>query len=331
MKFGVVLLSEHPSGRDPTDCLEGIRSQARLVENLGFDSLWITERHFTEDVYFDNFQLLSHIAAVTDGITIGTGVCVVPLYNPARLAERTANLDVLSDGRFVFGAGLGNPHEAYEILGVDRKRRARRMEEVLELLRRLWVEDGVNYDGEEFTVSNVSVNPKPVQPGGPDVWIGGSAEPAVRRAARMGDAWFASSLDSMADLDGADRAYREELAAVGRAPSARPVFREVFVDESYEAATDRVRPYLTEKYAGYLERHSVESEGPGFTVEEFDELASDRFLLGSPGRVVEEIERYRERFDVDHLVIRTQWPGMDGEATERSLRLFAQEVLPAFE
>lgn len=331
MEFGISLLSEHPTDRDPTECRDGLADQARLAERLGYDSLWVTERHFHYRTFFNNFQLLSLVAAETETIGVGTCITLVPMYNPLLLAEQTANADIFSDGRFTFGVGVGNVgHQEYGTLGIDGSRLGTRMTEAMELVQKLWTEDDVSYDGTEFSVSDVSIHPKPIQHGGPPVWFGGRSTPAVRRAADMGDAWIPSPLISLPELDAPIGRYREALDEFGTTPSARPIFREVFVAETREAALEAAKPHLEYKYEMYDFEHDDSYAGPEITADRFGALREDRFIIGTPGDVIDEIDRYVDRLGVDYLVVRSQWPGMTEEPANESYELFAKEVVPSF-
>jgi len=331
MHFGYYVLPEHPGDTDPKKTLETVLADAHLAEDLGFESLWVGEHHFTDKVYFDNFQLLSHLAAETSDVTLGTSVCLVPLYNPVRLAERTANLDVLSGGRFTLGAAVGYRPQEFEIMGIDRSRRGPRMRETIQLLRRLWTEDNISFDGSEFTFENVSINPKPIQEGGPSIWLGGSSETPVGRAAVRGNAWLIDPRISIGALDEAHEHYENVLEDRGLTPEARPIWREVFVAETDKEAVKKARPYLLEKYDSYLDWGAADAVGDDDISTQFRELSEGRFLLGSPDTVTERIEEYRERYGIDHLILRTRWPGMDQDVAADSLRLFAEEVAPRFD
>jgi probable F420-dependent oxidoreductase len=331
LSFGVVLLTEHPADGSATRHRDEVAETARLAESLGYDSIRVGEHRFTDRIYFDNFGILSYLAAVTDSVRLGTSICLAPLHAPAMLAERTANLDVLSGGRFTFGVAAGYREAEFEAVGVDHAKRGDRLDEALDAIEALWERDGVDYDGEEFRYEGVSINPKPVREGGPPVWVGGTAPRPVRRAATRGDAWFVDPRISMPKLERPAAYYDEQLAEHGRSPAERPVWREVFVVETTEEAVETARPYLIEKYDTYL---SWGAEGGvcGDSVDAaFEELAADRFLLGSPEEVAEGIERYRREFGTDHLVVRSRWPGMPVETARDSLRLFAEDVMPRFE
>lgn len=331
LSFGTVLLTEDPTDGSPVTHRDEVAGTARLVESLGFDSLWVGEHHFTDRDYLDNVQVLSYLAAETSSIRLGTSICLVPLHNPAFLAERTANLDVLCDGRFTFGVAAGYREAEFEAAGVDHSRRGDRLDEALDVVEALWERDGVGYEGEQFRFEDVSVNPKPVQEGGPPIWVGGTAPRPVRRAATRGDAWFVDPRVSVPKLERPAAYYDEQLGEHGRTPTERPIWREVFVAETTEAAVETARPYLLEKYETYLSWGAEDGVGGDTVDAAFDDLAADRFLVGSPDEVAEGIERYRREFGVDHFIVRSRWPGMPVEETRASLELFAEEVMPRFE
>lgn len=325
MKFGLVLPTDRDRELDPTDCARGIAEQARTVEAAGFDSVWVGEHHFTDRNYFENFQMLSYLAGITEEIGLGTSVCLVPLHNPAALAERVANIDVLSGGRFTFGCALGYRPVEFEAFGVDPAKRVPRLLDALELARRLWIEDDVTFEGREFTFEGLSINPKPVQSGGPDIWLGGGVDASVERAAVHGDAWLP---DPGMPRDQLEPLYETYDEARERSPTVRPIWRDLFVAESKSEAIERAKPSIVRKYQAYADWGS---EGGNADLSgRFEEFADERLCIGSPDDVIEKIEAYREAFGTDYLLFRTQWPGMDDEVAESSLDLFCEEVLPSF-
>ena len=160
------------------------------LEQLGFDSLWLSER--LTGPAPDPLVALAFAAARTTKLKLGTSVLVVPGRNPVVLAKELASLDRLSGGRLLPAMGLGAPvpveHRAF---GVDRKERAVLFDEALGLMRRLWSEDHVTHDGERFHVEDVTLLPRPVQQ--PiEVWLGGQAPSELRRTGRLGDGWLPS-------------------------------------------------------------------------------------------------------------------------------------------
>ena len=173
------------------------------LEELGFDSLWLSERITGEAP--DPLIALAFAAARTKRLKFGTSVLVVPGRNPVVLAKELATLDRLSGGRLLPAVGLGvaDPLEQ-QAFGVERGERARMFNEALPLMRRLWTEDVVDHDGEFFHLEGMRVMPRPVQQ--PiDVWLGGLAPSELRRVGRLGDGWLPSfaTVDEVRDGIGA--------------------------------------------------------------------------------------------------------------------------------
>ena len=327
MPFGVTLLTQQPRGRDPTQYLKEITSQARLAEELGFDSLWLTEHHFLEDeIYFDNVQLLSYLACETDDIGLGSSVWLLPLHNPVKMAERVANLDVMSEGRFTLGVGAGYRQKEFEIFGVDRSARATRMKEGLELIKKLWSEDHVHFDGSEYSYEDASINPKPIQEPRPEIWIGGNSKVALRHTAESGDAWIPSPAltdEKLEKLYGYYDGYCEEI---GSTPTSRPLMREVYVADTEAEAMDTASGPLQGKYETYSSWDNENATGES----QFSEFSRGRFIIGDPDHAIEQIDKYVQAFGVDHLIARMQWPTMSNQDMKRSLETFASEVAPSF-
>ncbi len=179
------------------------------LDELRFDSLWLSER-ITADAP-DPVIGLAVAAGRSARLKLGTSVQVLPGRNPALLAKELATLDVLSGGRFLpaFGLGIAHPAEQ-QAFGIDRKQRAAYFEEALPLLRRFWLEDSVDHDGDRFHYEGLTVRPKPVQQP-PDIWLGGRAPVELRRIGRLADGWLASF--SMPDECAAGRTVIEATAA----------------------------------------------------------------------------------------------------------------------
>jgi probable F420-dependent oxidoreductase len=182
----------------------GIREYAQAAEELGFEHLLAYDhvlgadaaRHpglvgpyRSEHMFHEILVLYGYLAAVAPSLELVTGVVITPQRQTALLAKQAAEIDVLTGGRFRLGLGIGwNPVE-YEALGEDFHNRGRRFEEQIELLRRLWTKPVLDFDGRWHTVTAAGLNPLPVQRPIP-IWIGGSAERALRRTARLADGYF---------------------------------------------------------------------------------------------------------------------------------------------
>ncbi|MEV4801464.1 TIGR03619 family F420-dependent LLM class oxidoreductase [Nonomuraea sp. NPDC049421] len=223
-----------------------MRRAAVRAEELGYAELWTFQRLLypvgstmgpTYRAVHDPLITLSHVSAITS--RIGLGVAVINAYvPPILLAKQLATLQTLSGGRVSAGIGLGWLPEEFEASGVGMERRGRRGEEFVELLRRAWSDDVVQHSGDFYRVPPAHIDPKP-EPGPPRILLGGSAEVALRRAARLADGWVSSSREDLAAIGGRIEMIKAELAAAGRDPGA---FRFVVRGVTRVRAADEDRP-----------------------------------------------------------------------------------------
>jgi probable F420-dependent oxidoreductase len=167
-----------------------------LAEELGFDSVWTTEHIIVGpegvDPYgrvYDPLVTLGWIAGWADRIGLGTSIVLVPLHNPMHLAKEVATLQELSGGRFHLGVGMGWHHDEYDFMGVPFKGRGRRGNEAIRLMRALWSGER-DFEGEYWSFNDATAEPHPSPQ--PEIWVGGSSAPAIRRALELGDVWHPS-------------------------------------------------------------------------------------------------------------------------------------------
>ncbi len=170
---------------------------ARTAENLGFDSIWVSDhvvmpkRHLGSfsEVFYDPFMLLSYIASETSTISLGTSVIILPYRNPVVVAKMIATLDMLSEGRVIFGVGPGWMKEEYEALSVPFDKRGSRTNEYISAIKELWTSDDPKFEGEFCSFSNIQFYPKPYTKPHPPIFIAGSSDFAIKRAVEYGDGW----------------------------------------------------------------------------------------------------------------------------------------------
>ena len=178
-------------------------------------------QHFlgTELRYYQPIPYLAHMAAVAPGMRVATGIILLSMLNPVQVAEDFATLDVVTGGRATFGTAVGYSPREFQAFGVERSERGRRFEEGLELIKKLWSGDEVEHAGTYFQLEG-TVRPSvlPSQKPRPPIWIGGQSAPAVKRAARLGDAWYAPPFPTHDAL----RDWWSCSARSGRAPACRP-------------------------------------------------------------------------------------------------------------
>jgi probable F420-dependent oxidoreductase len=189
---------------------------ARQTEALGLHSLWLNDR-----LVYDNFEPLVALAAAagaTSQIRLGTSVLLLPYRRPVLLAKTLATIDMISQGRLTLGVGVGNRESDYEAVGVPFDRRGARGLESIQLMRRLWQEDQVNFKGEFFTVHDMSLGPKPFGNRSIPIWLGGNADAVLKRTGRFADGYICSS-SGMANFPAIWEKISHHARAAGRDPS----------------------------------------------------------------------------------------------------------------
>ncbi len=198
---------------------------ARRAEELGYDELWTFQRLLSQPdwapVYhhvLDPLTTLAYAAAVTDRVRLGVAVVNLPFVTPVLLAKQAATLDVLSRGRLDLGLGLGWSDEEYAASGASKRHQGRRADEFIATIRTLWTEQTVAHDGQFYRVPASHAQPKPVQPSGPPILLGGASPGALARAGRLADGWISSSRSDLAVIGDAVAAVRRAAQEAGRDP-----------------------------------------------------------------------------------------------------------------
>ncbi|MFC5287744.1 LLM class flavin-dependent oxidoreductase [Actinokineospora guangxiensis] len=208
---------------------ETIDRVATRAEELGYASLWTFQRLLSPpdgswgETYrsvLDPVSTVAYLAARTSRVRLGIAVLNLPFFAPPLLAKQLGTLDVLSGGRVDAGVGIGWADEEYVAVGADRRARGRRADEYLPLLRRFWTDDVVEHDGEFYRVPPTTMAPRPVRAGGPPLLLGGTAEPALRRAGRLADGWVSSSRADLTELGASIGVVRAAAEDAGRDPAA---------------------------------------------------------------------------------------------------------------
>jgi probable F420-dependent oxidoreductase len=167
------------------------RALAQAAEELGYDSIWAGDHISYRNPLLDVVVALSTFAAVTQRITLGAGIVLLPLRHPSVVAKEFASLDYLSGGRVILGVGVGGEGEKdFEAVGADPRERGARTNEAMCALRELFGPPPASFNGRFFSFDGIRIAPGPAQPGGPPLWVGGRSEAAIRRAAGLGDGWI---------------------------------------------------------------------------------------------------------------------------------------------
>ncbi|MFQ5857560.1 MAG: LLM class F420-dependent oxidoreductase [Anaerolineae bacterium] len=307
MKLGVFL---PVSGRAAVP--EVLIDAARQAETLGFDSVWAAERLVNPWVmetpypysaagqwfvppdipFLEPLTCLAFLAGCTEEVSLGISVAVLPFRHPLYTARVATSIDTLSKGRLILGVGIGWMVEEFEALGIPFKQRAGMSNEQLQIFGLLWEEERPRFEGRHYRFDEVAVSPRPVQDPRFPIWVGGESEPAQRRAARYGDAWFSYFVKiTPQDLAARFASVRKLAAEAGRDPS--------------EVHLCCCRPIEV-------------TQDP--TPQEEDSLR------GTPEQLVEALKRYQE-VGVEHMSLQF----MVGRWPERKVQIerFGREVIPA--
>ncbi len=203
MKVGLFGINMNFMGSDPSWAAR----VAQHAEAVGFESVWTGEHVVLPDPQeppspappetpmLHPPALLAYLAGVTSTIRFGTGITLIAQRNPVVLAKEIGSLDVLSNGRLLFGIGAGYLHQEFSALGVDFASRGARTDEYIDAMRELWNADQPKFNGSFVQFDNIDAQPRPVQAGGPPVVVGGTSPAALRRAVTHGNGWYGFALD----------------------------------------------------------------------------------------------------------------------------------------
>ena len=331
MKLGFFVTNQYLPGESMPQKIQDSAEQVKAARDAGF-SLIATGQHYLAAPYQMStvFPLLSRLAAEAGDMQVAATVILVPLHNPVELAESIATLDCITNGKFVFGVGLGYRDEEYTAFGVQRGERVGRMNEAMDLIKKLWSEDEVEFNGKYYTVPKTKIGTRPVQNPHPPIWVAANNDVAIRRAARWGYPWLINPHATVPMVADQWLRYKAALKEFGHpVPDELPMMREMYVARDRETAFIESQPFLEGKYKAYAD-WGQDKALPGeesFSVP-YQDLAKDRFLLGSPDDIVTEFRRYADELGVNHMICRMQWPGMPQEQVLKQIELLGREVIP---
>jgi alkanesulfonate monooxygenase SsuD/methylene tetrahydromethanopterin reductase-like flavin-dependent oxidoreductase (luciferase family) len=290
--------------------------------------VWLSEHHFIADGYTPSMlPLACAIAARTKRIQIGTSVLLLPLHDPLRVAEDAATVDVTSNGRFQLGVAVGYRKGEFTGFGIPGRERAARMEEALPLLRRLFSGERVTSHGRFYRYTDVELRPLPVQKD-MKLWVGGFSEPAVRRAARLGDAYI--STGPIAPLVAI---YHDELRRLGKDPGEHEIASGV----TWLLVSRDPEKRWREAEAHFLYQINLYAQWFGEAGMRIAALAKSRAdletrgaMIVSPEQAADAIRRYAAEQPITRFYGWTLPPGLPPEWADEHLELFAREVIPQF-
>jgi alkanesulfonate monooxygenase SsuD/methylene tetrahydromethanopterin reductase-like flavin-dependent oxidoreductase (luciferase family) len=333
MKYGVLLTSIHDGSVPPAQQRREHEDLVRTAEGIGF-GLMVAGQHFlgSELRYYQPVPWLTHMAQVAPTMRVATGIILLPMVNPVEIAEQMATLDVLTDGRAIFGVGLGYSKHEFDAFRVGKGERVPRFEQSLELVKRLWSGETVDFDGDWTSVHDARPSVVPVQKGGIPVWIGGQAAGAVRRAALQGDAWYTPPFPTHSQLADLRALYLRTREEAGLSTGTDfPVRRELLIAESrekaFEAAVDRYRA----RYEVYRKWGLSGENTPIDSASQLRDEIEEHFILGTPEECAAALVDLRDRLGMTHFLYKPHWVGQSHAEAMRQLERFGAEVMPLVE
>jgi alkanesulfonate monooxygenase SsuD/methylene tetrahydromethanopterin reductase-like flavin-dependent oxidoreductase (luciferase family) len=352
MRFGTYFFLQATPDRTPAEIVTEEMAQMVLSERLGFDSVWLTEHHFSDyGLSAAPSVLAAALAVQTSRISIGTAVYVIPFHNPVRLAEETATLDILSGGRMIVGIGRGNRPLEFVGHGIVQDDSRTRMEEGVQIMLAAWTTDHVTFHGRHWNLDRIPVQPQPLQKPHPPIAIAATSDESVSWAAQHGWRILSSGLGTrLPALERLRGVYETALRATDlpRQTVDDLLARWVVTKHAYVADTDaQARREAEPHERWYLDSFARSLRPDGLTgisdkvraqanemvrrttERRWEDLIDDTLLIGSPATVRARVAELAAA-GVGELVCWMNFGGLPSAQVRRSMQLFADEVIPAF-
>ena len=348
MRFGLFHLLQWHESRTQEQVYREAIEQILRAEELGFDSVWLAEHHFSRYGLCPSIlNFGSYLAARTRRIRIGLAVLILPFYNPLLLAEEAALTDLLSGGRLDFGVGRGYQWSEYLALGLSMEESRDRFREAVDIILEAWKGERFSYHGKYYQVSNVAVHPQPIQKPHPPIWLAAVSPPTAELAGREGFNVLFAQTQSFKNLKEIYDLYMQHWTAAGRDPARAQirVARSVYVSETDAEA----RREMSLAYDWFLKAQQAVTTPPDGNWElipesyrhyrenfpklgrlTYDFIWEQVGLHGPPGRVRERIAMLQSLVNLDYLICWMSMGGLDHAKAMASMERFARDVMPHF-
>jgi len=332
MKFCLQLNPQVSIQKTGASLMPALIEQVRVADGVGFDAFSMGDHYNIPGLQrLNQVPALARLCAEAKRCGAGTAVMLLGLRHPVTVASELASLDVLNDGKSFAAFGLGYREEELNAFNLTKAQRYQRFVEGVEIVKSLWTEDNVSFEGKAFKLKNVTVDPKPLQRPRPPIWIAANTDAAVKRAASIGDGWMIGPHSTIDELERQVQLCCAEWKNVGKSGApALPIIRETFVASSKKKAVEKARPCLEQLYrAIYIRWKQNEAmTDPKELSWAFDKLANGRFILGSPSECIDQIREYEERLGISYMLPRFDWtPGLPQEEILAAMRLFGEQVI----
>ncbi|GAA2733367.1 LLM class flavin-dependent oxidoreductase [Actinocorallia aurantiaca] len=345
MKFGIMNLFPVSDGASDQQVLRDTLEEIQIADELGFDSVWLAEHHFSKyGILGSPLQFGMAIAERTENITIGTAVLVLPFHDPLRLAEDIAALDVVSGGRVVIGVGRGYQPKEFAGFGIPLSESRRRYVETLEVLRLALSTEDFSYQGEIFQYENITTYPRPFTPGGPKILQGTVSPESFRERGAAGEAIITSpNFTPLTLMKRNFDLYRDGMLAGGHDLTANdlPFMQQAWAGHGEDGLRDAAAAAL-EYYRSVgkvipgsedaleAERDYYEKVAENIRLLTLEQTLTHGGNFGTPERVAQTIRELRDQLGINHYISWMRIPSLRREEALRSMRTFAEEVIPQF-
>ena len=347
-EFGMFHEFQRTAGMTEEEAFAISFEQVDAAERWGLDAMWLAEIHVAPErsVCSAPLTLASAIAARTKRIKIGTGVQVLPLCHPLRLAEEAATVDQISQGRLIFGVGRSGFPRTYEAYGVPYGESRERFAETLEILKKAWTEPRFSYQGKYYSFDNVALTPKPYQKPWPEIRIAANSADTFPQIAKLGHGVFvAVRLGTLEELEPNITAYRNAWKEAGHPGNGKVFLRApVYVAETDKAAREEPEEsimyfyrYLGERLEDSATRAGVRAvedrAARGRRLQEitYDDALREKLIVGSPGRVTDRLLELKEKLGLDGILCEMNCgTKIPHDRVMKSLQLLCTEVMPRF-
>jgi alkanesulfonate monooxygenase SsuD/methylene tetrahydromethanopterin reductase-like flavin-dependent oxidoreductase (luciferase family) len=325
-QFGIIL-GDVRVEVDARTHFDWVLRQVEAAQHSGFTYICIGQHFLYESFrWLQPIPLLARLAASVDPhIRLVASVLVTPFYHPVVLAEELATLDIVSDGRLVVGIGAGYQAREFELMGVPHAERFRRMEEGLALMKSVWADDVVDFDGEFWQLQGGTPHVRPLQKPYPPIWMGAMKERGIKRAARIGDHWMIPPETPFDEAERSMAIFDAERDSLGLPRTRFPIRREIVLGPNLDVALETYRARSLPRYLAYAERGHTSLAAQG-VASDFRSWALDRVIAGSSEDCLSQLAA----LDTDRLgpiIVRPSWPGMDIEDTLAYLEELGERVV----
>ncbi|SDI68669.1 LLM class flavin-dependent oxidoreductase [Paenibacillus naphthalenovorans] len=349
MKLGYFTLTDNPieygsTRKDANQMIRDLAEQCVYAEELGFDSVWVPEHHFSVLGVLPSPSLfLANIAARTKKITLAPATVLLPASHPIRMAEEYALLDLLSNGRAIFSAGRGYDKREYDVFGADFNQSREIFFEGLDIIKKAWTEKAFSYQGKFYSFPEVELTPRPVQDPHPPIYVAAFSRPSLEKAAEMGEnvifAPFAANM-VFGSLEGAVSSFKElseKHGFKGKGARCSYFINVTETKEETEKTKQRMLKYFTGLVPAFPSDPTTAPPHIRYFVDiveklkkmKTDDLSDRSIIVGDPEYVTECLKKC-EAAGLEEVILYFDFGGLSHEDTMKSMERFAKHVLPHF-